>query len=56
MIKTLTSFLNYSLFAEIALLIFAGVFVAIVVRTLMTKNETMKHQASIVLGDQEELE
>ncbi len=54
MIKKLTSFLDYGMFAEIALAIFACVFIAIVIRTLMLKNETTTRQASIVLGDQEE--
>jgi len=51
MIKKLTSFLDYGLFAEMALAIFAAVFVAIVIRTLMMKSETTAQQASIVLGD-----
>lgn len=54
MIKKLTSFLDYGVFAEIALAIFAIVFIAIVIRTLMMRSETTKRQASIVLGDQEE--
>jgi hypothetical protein len=54
MIKKLTSFLDYGVFAEIALAIFACVFVAIVVRTLMMRSETTTRQASIVFGDAEE--
>jgi hypothetical protein len=54
MIKKLTSFLDYGVFAEIALAIFACVFVAIVIRTLMMGSETTTKQASIVLGDSEE--
>lgn len=54
MIKKLTSFLDYGMFAEIALAIFAMVFVAIVIRTLLMKNETVSQQAAIVLGDETE--
>jgi len=54
MIKNLTSFLNYGLFAEIALAIFAAVFVAIVIRTLMMNHEATKYQAGIVFDDSEE--
>ena len=54
MIKKLTSFLDYGVFAEIALAIFACVFVAIVIRTLMTRSETTTQQANIVLDDAEE--
>ena len=52
MIKKLTSFLDYGVFAECALAIFAIVFVAVVVRTLMMNSTTTKEHASIVLGDQ----
>lgn len=52
MIKKLTSFLDYGIFAECALAIFAMVFVAIVIRTLLMKSETTKEQAAIVLADQ----
>lgn len=54
MIKKLTSFLDYGVFAEIALAIFAVVFIAIVIRTLMMNSEEAHRQASIALGDQEE--
>jgi hypothetical protein len=54
MIKKLTSFLDYGVFAEIALAIFACVFIAIVIRTLMMRSETTTRQANIVLGDAEE--
>jgi hypothetical protein len=54
MIKKLTSFLDYGLFAEIALGIFAAVFIAIVIRTLLTNRETIRQQAQIVLDDFEE--
>jgi hypothetical protein len=51
MIKKLTSFLDYGIFAEGALAIFALVFVAIVIRTLMMKPDIIHEQATIVLGD-----
>lgn len=54
MIKKLTSFLEYGVFAEIALAIFAGVFIAIVIRTLMMRPDTTKQNAQIVLEDLEE--
>ncbi len=54
MIKKLLSALDYGLFAEIALVMFAVVFVAIVVRTLFMKREDTKQQAEIVLDEQPE--
>ncbi|MEL7498974.1 MAG: hypothetical protein AAFN77_15310 [Planctomycetota bacterium] len=52
MIKRLTSYLDYSLFAEIALSIFAAVFIAVVIRTLLIKQEVTQQQSRIVLGDE----
>lgn len=54
MIKKLLSALDYGLFAEIALVMFAVVFIAIVVRTLFMKREDTKQQAEIVLDEQPE--
>ena len=54
MIKLVLSQFNASVFAEAALVLFASVFVAIVVRTLLTKSETIQQQANIVLGDKTE--
>lgn len=54
MIKQLTSFLEYGVFAELALAIFAAVFIAIVIRTLMTGSEVTKQNARIVLDDEKE--
>lgn len=54
MIKKLTSFLDYGVFAEIALVIFALVFVAIVVHTLMMRREVTEQQANIVLRENRE--
>ena len=54
MIKQALTQLDYSMFAEVSLAIFALVFVAVTLRTLMTKNETTDRQARIVLGDKSE--
>lgn len=54
MIKKLTSFLDYGLFAEVALAIFALVFIAIVIRTLVTAHAITRQQANIVLDDDTE--
>ncbi len=54
MIKALTSYLDYGIFAEIALVIFAVVFIAVVIRTLLTDGRVTRYQAGIVLGDQSE--
>ena len=54
MIKTLTSFLNYGLFAEIALSIFAIVFVAIVIRTLLINSDVSEQNARIAIEENEE--
>ena len=54
MIKLVLDQFNASWFAEAALLMFAIVFIAIVMRTLLTRNEVTNQQAKIVLGDQTE--
>lgn len=54
MIKTLTSYLDYSIFAELALIMFAVIFISIVVRTLATKSEITEAQSLIVLDDKTE--
>ncbi len=51
MIKNLTSYLNYSVFAEVALVMFACIFIAVVIRTLMTSSEVTEKQSQIVLDD-----
>ena len=53
MIKVLTSFLNYSVFAELSLIIFAIVFAAVVIRTIRMKKESTDDFARIVLADHE---
>ena len=55
MIKQLTSFLDYSLCAEIALIIFASVFIAVVIRTLRINKELTDLQAHIVLNESDEI-
>jgi hypothetical protein len=54
MIKKLTTYLDYSMFAELSLLMFAAIFIAVVIRTLRTRDEVTDQQAKIVLGDQPE--
>jgi hypothetical protein len=56
MIKTLTSYLDYGSFAEIALAIFATVFVVVVIRTLATRREQTGRYANIVLNEDSEVE
>ncbi len=51
MIKELIEFLDYGLFAELALAIFALVFIALVIKTLTTRKEVTNQQAAIVLRD-----
>ena len=53
MIKKLTAFLDYGVFAEAALAIFAIVFLAIVIRTLMIRDTDSRRHAQLVLGDEE---
>ncbi len=52
MIKELLNYLNYGLFAEIALLMFLGVFLAVTVRTLLMDRRVTRSHADIVLSDQ----
>ena len=54
MIKQLTEYLDYTLFAEFALVLFAFIFIAIVIRTLLLRSETTREQANIVFDDQTE--
>jgi len=54
MIKNLTSNLDYSMFAELSVVMFAIVFVSVVIRTLTTRGEITKRQANIVFGDSSE--
>ena len=54
MIKKLTEYLDYDLFAEVALVLFAIVFIAIVIRTLLTRTEKTREQANLVFDEDEE--
>lgn len=54
MIKKLTDVLDYGFFAELSLAIFAAVFIAIVIRTLMMRQDLAEQSARIVLNDNEE--
>ena len=54
MIKQLIKYIDYSMFAELALVAFAIIFVVVVIRTLLTRSDITKQQANIVLGDNTE--
>lgn len=54
MIKQVLNQIDISLYAELALVLFSMVFVAVVVKTLMTKSEITNQQARIVLGENSE--
>ena len=54
MIKNLLDQLNYSICAEIALAIFAIVFIAVSIRVLLTRKDIAHRQARIVLDDSQE--
>ena len=54
MIKLLTEYLGYDAFAELALVMFAIIFVTIVIRTLMMHSDTTREQSKIVLDDNHE--
>lgn len=51
MIKKLIGDLDYSSYAEVALVLFAAVFLLVVIRTLLTRSDVTRHQAHLVLGD-----
>ena len=54
MIKSVLNQLDYSFFAEASLAIFSVVFIAITIRTLLTRREVSRRQAEIVLHDSPE--
>lgn len=54
MIKELTTFLDYSVFAELALGMFTAVFVAIIIRTLITARSETNQHARIVLDESDQ--
>lgn len=51
MIKAILKACDYSLFAEISLLMFFGVFIAVSIRTLLVDRRTMDSNANIVLEE-----
>lgn len=51
MIKDVVSYLDYSLCANISLVIFMVVFVAVTIRTLVGRRDAMNQNASIVLEE-----
>lgn len=51
MIKHVLNQFNAAMFAEIALVIFAIAFIAVVIKTLTTKKEEMDDHSMIVLSD-----
>jgi hypothetical protein len=54
MIKQVLNQMDISFYAEMALGLFCAVFIAIVIRTLLTKSEVTHQQAKIVLGESNE--
>ena len=55
MVKLILNVCNFSLFAEIALLMFFGIFVVVSIRTLLTNRQTMEANAQIALQDNSEI-
>ena len=51
MIKQVLNHWNASLCAELALVIFASVFLAVTIRTLLTNRKLTAEQANVVLED-----
>jgi uncharacterized membrane protein YjfL (UPF0719 family) len=51
MIKDVVSYLDYSACANTSLVIFMVVFIAVTLRTLWLRKESMNHNASIVLEE-----
>lgn len=54
MIKQVLQQMDISCYGEMALALFCIVFVAVVIRTLLTKTEITNQQARIVLGESNE--
>lgn len=54
MIKQVLNQIDISWYAELSLLLFSMVFVAVVIRTLLTKSEITRQQANVVLEDHSE--
>lgn len=56
MIKEILKACDYSLFSEIALLMFVGIFVVVSIRALVSSRQESQRQAQIVLSDAMESE
>lgn len=54
MIKEILKACDYSLFSEIALLMFVGIFIAVSIRALMGSHQESLRRAQIVLTDSAE--
>lgn len=54
MIKEVLASTDLSVWAEVSLLMFAAVFIAVTVRTLMTDRDTTGRHANIVMDDGDE--
>ncbi len=54
MIKQVLNQIDISWYAELSLVLFSLVFVAVVIRTLLTKSEITQQQANVVLEDHSE--
>ncbi len=51
MVKEVITLVDLSQWAQLSLLIFAGVFIAVSIRTLLQSNATTRDQARLVLDD-----
>ncbi|HMO14242.1 MAG TPA: hypothetical protein PKD64_10825 [Pirellulaceae bacterium] len=54
MIKDLLNRLDYGVFAELSLVLFVCIFVAVAIRTLLTRSDSANRFANIVLDDKNE--
>lgn len=52
MVKEVITFIDLSQWAQYSLLIFAGVFIAVSIRTLLQSNAMTRDQARLVLDDE----
>ncbi|MBV1862731.1 MAG: hypothetical protein KUG77_30190 [Nannocystaceae bacterium] len=52
MVKAVITFVDLSQWAQLSLLIFAGVFIAVSIRTLLQSSAMTRDQARLVLDDE----
>lgn len=52
MVKEVITFIDLSQWSQLALLIFAGVFIAVSIRTLLQSKAVTRDQARLVLDDE----